>query len=322
MFQGKYEQRTFEGDSASSTGDLLKSRDGLPSSRPRPTWRQRIRRRPKLTIAICIAVVAAVLAFALGLGLGLSLGKKHKSTPPEVVDLGYSKYQGQAMNGGISQWLGIRYAAPPVGELRFAAPQPPPKNNIIQQANQVCLKADIVCNPLTNIHMKHGPVCLNTRENVATGDTIQDGFSEDCLFLDVYAPTNATSDSSLPVYVYIQGGGFNTNSNPNMNGGVLVAASGMNIVVVTLGYRVGPYGFLASSEVQANGSLNNGLKDQRQALQWIQNYISMVRSCANLKFDRADGLLVWRRSRTCNNGRLQRRRSIRHPTTDSIRRQR
>ena len=111
---------------------------------------------------------------------------------------------------------------------------------------------------------------------VATSDSIPAGFSEDCLFLDVYAPTNATSDSKLPVYVYIQGGGFNTNSNPNLNGGVLVAASGMNMVVVTLGYRVGPYGFLASAEVKANGSLNNGLKDQRQALQWVQNYITMV----------------------------------------------
>ena len=130
--------------------------------------------------------------------------------------------------------------------------------------------------------MQHGPQCLGTREFVVTGDSVPLGFSEDCLYLDVYAPTNATSDSKLPVYIYIQGGGFNTNANPNLNGGVLVAASGMNMVVVTLGYRVGPYGFLASSEVQANGSLNNGLKDQRQALQWIQKFISMVSGAGTL----------------------------------------
>jgi len=118
---------------------------------------------------------------------------------------------------------------------------------------------------------------------VANSDSIPAAFSEDCLFLDVYAPTKATSDSKLPVYLYIQGGGFNTNSNPNLNGGVLVAASGLNIVVVTLGYRVGPYGFLASSEVKANGSLNNGLKDQRQALQWIQKFINKVSETGTLE---------------------------------------
>lgn len=130
--------------------------------------------------------------------------------------------------------------------------------------------------PLLTPSSQHGPQCLGTREIVATGDSVPAGFSEDCLFLDLYAPTNATADSKLPVYIYIQGGGFNANSNPNLNGGVLVAASGMNIVVITLGYRVGPYGFLASAEVQASGSLNNGLKDQRQALQWIQKHISQV----------------------------------------------
>lgn len=72
----------------------------------------------------------------------------------------------------------------------------------------------------------------------------------------------------------MQGGGFNANANPNYNGSSLVVASNMNIVVVTFNYRVGPYGFLASKEVQKGGSLNNGLKDQRKALHWVQDYIS------------------------------------------------
>ena len=97
--------------------------------------------------------------------------------------------------------------------------------------------------------------------------------SEDCLFLDVYAPANATEESKLPVYFFIQGGGFNANANPNLNGTNLVIASGMNIVVVTFNYRVGVYGFLASKELQEGGSLNSGLKDQRKALQWVQNHI-------------------------------------------------
>lgn len=87
----------------------------------------------------------------------------------------------------------------------------------------------------------------------------------------MYAPSNATSTSRLPVFFFIQGGGFNENSNANYNGTGLVNASGNNIIVVTFNYRVGPYGFLTSTdELQ----LNNGLYDQRKALQWVQDYIS------------------------------------------------
>lgn len=84
---------------------------------------------------------------------------------------------------------------------------------------------------------------------------------EDCLFLDVYAPTDATEHSSLPVMVFIQGGGFHSNSNGNFNGSLLIENSGMKMIVVTLNYRVGLLGSLASKEVSASGSLNNGLKD-------------------------------------------------------------
>ena len=78
------------------------------------------------------------------------------------------------------------------------------------------------------------------------------------------------------MYFFIQGGGFNFNSNANYDGSGLVTASGKSIVVVTFNYRVGPYGFLASREVQGNpsASLNNGIHDQRKALKWVQKYIT------------------------------------------------
>ena len=97
--------------------------------------------------------------------------------------------------------------------------------------------------------------------------------SEDCLNLDIYAPGTATADSKLPVYVFIQGGGFNT-AYPTQNGSSLVQASGYKIIVVSINYRVSAYGFLASSEVQSGGSLNNGLKDQRMALHWVHDHIA------------------------------------------------
>lgn len=133
-----------------------------------------------------------------------------------LVDLSYTSYQGVANPGGISQWLGIRYAAPPIGDLRFATPQDPPNNATVQSAQD------------------HGPLCLAVGSSYnATSQ------SEDCLFLDVYAPCNATSDSKLPVFFFIQGGGYAANSNPNLNGSGLIEAADMNMVVVTFNYRVG-----------------------------------------------------------------------------------
>lgn len=91
------------------------------------------------------------------------------------------------------------------------------------------------------------------------------------MFLNVQAPTNATSGSKLPVMVYIQGGGFNTNGNPNVNGTGLIEAADGNLVFVALNYRVGPYGFLTNGD---EITPNNGLRDQRKALEWVQQHIS------------------------------------------------
>lgn len=97
------------------------------------------------------------------------------------------------------------------------------------------------------------------------------------MFIDVYSPTSAVqARKKLPVYFFIQGGGFAELSNPNYNGTGLVEASGHNIVVVTFNYRVGPYGFLAGKEVEQGASLNNGLKDQIKALGWVHRYIHKV----------------------------------------------
>lgn len=124
------------------------------------------------------------------------------------------------------------------------------------------------------LSLKHGPTCIPTSEYPIPEDT-----SEDCLFLDVYSPYRAGNHSKLlPVFVWIQGGGFNQNSNPNYNGTGLIQASGMAIVVVTFNYRVGPYGFLSGREILQDGSVNNGLKDQIKVLEWVQKHIHKVRA--------------------------------------------
>ncbi|CAN8106481.1 unnamed protein product [Discula destructiva] len=167
-----------------------------------------------------------------------------------TVDLDYSTYIGTAQSGGtgVTEWLGIRYAAPPVGSLRFMPPQDPPHVGTPQPANE------------------HAKVCLGT--NKPANDTTT---SEDCLFLDIYAPSNATTASKLPVFFFIQGGGFNQNSNPNLNGTGLVTASGNNIIVITINYRVGPYGFLTDGD---KITPNIGLLDQRHAMEWVQKHVT------------------------------------------------
>lgn len=100
-----------------------------------------------------------------------------------LVHLGYSSYQGRSLSNGITQWLGLRYAAPPVGDLRFAAPQDPLPAEGVQDANA------------------HGKLCLATGASGPTNTT-----DEDCLFLEIFAPSNATKDSKLPVYFFIQVG--------------------------------------------------------------------------------------------------------------------
>jgi carboxylesterase type B len=132
------------------------------------------------------------------------------------VHLDYSSYNGVALPNGVTQWLGIRYAAPPLGDLRFAAPQDPPSTG------DGIIEADT-----------HGPVCLkrsssNLPAKLETPDT-----NEDCLFMDIYAPTNAIW-GSLPVMFFLQGGGFSILSNANYNGSGLVLASEMNMVSLNL----------------------------------------------------------------------------------------
>lgn len=94
--------------------------------------------------------------------------------------------------------------------------------------------------------------------------------TEDCLFLNVQSPANATK---LPVMVYIHGGGYGT-GNGQQDFTDLMKQNGKSFVVVGIQYRLGPFGYLSSDEVVKNGVANAGLLDQFFALQWVQTYIS------------------------------------------------
>ncbi|OJJ50739.1 hypothetical protein ASPZODRAFT_55150 [Penicilliopsis zonata CBS 506.65] len=168
-----------------------------------------------------------------------------------IVDLGYAAYQGVGLPAGVTQFLGLRYAAPPLGERRFRAPADPPRSSTIQDAS------------------RFRPIC------VGVSQTVSDSQAEDCLFINVFTPSNATSKSRLPVWLYIQGGGYAADANANFNGTAVIQQAGFEMVFVNFNYRTGALGFLASEQVRQHGDLNVGLLDQRKALRWVQQYIKM-----------------------------------------------
>ncbi|KAJ7616042.1 aEsta [Roridomyces roridus] len=178
-----------------------------------------------------------------------------------IVDLGYATYAGTSLSAGVDQFLGMRFAAPPVGHLRWRAPADPVvETGLVDDSS-------------------HGSVCYNLEAAFdPTGTTL----SEDCLFIDVYAPA-LTKNKLFPVWFFIQGGGYIEDFNPDYNGTDVVVQSGgnvrdapglHNVVLVTFNYRVGAFGFLASERVSRDGALNVGLLDQRKALLWVNKHIS------------------------------------------------
>ena len=154
----------------------------------------------------------------------------------------------------VDCFLGIPYAAAPVQELRWKAPQAPKQWNDIRQCFNFAADSPQTVNP--SYRAPHQ--------------------SEDCLFLNVWSPA-VNSSQKLPVMVWIYGGGFVAGSGSDpVSDGALMASKG--VVVVSFNYRAGVFGFLAhpalSAESECNVSGNYGLLDQIAALKWVQKNIT------------------------------------------------
>lgn len=170
-----------------------------------------------------------------------------------TVATGEGRVSGKMLNEGkVHAFLGIPYAAPPVGNLRWRAPERPAAWKGLRDAT------------------KFAPHCV--QGVVFTDMSFQDGTpSEDCLYLNVYAPAGATAASKLPVMFWIHGGGYagGAASEPRHNGDALPTHG---VVLVTINYRLGALGFLAATELQkeAEGHAGNyGLMDMIAALRWV-----------------------------------------------------
>lgn len=135
---------------------------------------------------------------------------------------------------------GIPYAAPPIGNLRWKAPAPPPVRSATLDADHF------------------GPNCFS---------------QEDCLYLNIYKPAHALPSAALPILMWIHGGGLSNGSGAYFDGAVLAAEN--NIIVVTINYRLAALGFFAHPALTAeNGSSGNyGILDQQAAMRWIKGNI-------------------------------------------------
>ena len=184
-------------------------------------------------------------------------------TAPQVQTI--TSPQVQTVNGilegidcsGVKVFKGVPFAAPPVGDLRWKAPQPVEKWEGVRQAK------DFGPNPMQE--NLFGDMMFGTKE-----------MSEDCLYLNIWTPSK-TWNEKLPVFIYFNGGGLMAGSGSEPRyAGMTLARNG--IIAITANYREGIFGFFAhpelSKESEYKGSGNYGFLDQVAAIQWVKDNIS------------------------------------------------
>ncbi|KKY23188.1 putative carboxylesterase family protein [Phaeomoniella chlamydospora] len=240
--------------------------------------------------SVCVAIWTWLSLSSLGVGQSLP-----------TVDLGYQVQRASSFNstGQFYNFSNIRYAQPPIGELRWAPPVSPTGRNTT-----------------TNDGTSFGPICpqaipgwiIIAEEFVASyvlGTTDEfnytsaleaankfnatyspsSGTSEDCLFLDIFVPKSIFDSSAkrkrsggAPVLVWVYGGGYTEGSKvANGSPAGIIKASQANetegVIVVAMNYRLGAFGWLSGPTFSTNGTQNLGLYDQRLALEWVQEHI-------------------------------------------------
>ena len=185
--------------------------------------------------------------------------------PPTVTTTTKAKLQGLGEIEGYIPvgskhkiFRGIPYAAPPVGNLRFRSPQP------AESWKETLMTKDFK-NPCAQL----GPA-WNSLQNIRNS-------SEDCLYLNIYSPTNLKPGKPAPVMMYVPAGQYMWGASDDIeNLKAPTGNSSENVIYVTLGYRVGPFGFLALPEIKEwgeGGSMGNfAMQDQRMALKFLKTH--------------------------------------------------
>jgi para-nitrobenzyl esterase len=189
------------------------------------------------------------------LGIAIAMFTWVSATAKTTVKVEQGLLDG-TVDQGLTVYRGIPFAAPPVGDLRWRAPQAAAKWDGVRHAD------------------KFAPECVQS--GFAPPGQEAPAMSEDCLYLNVWTPAKSAS-AKTPVLVWIYGGGFNAGATsiPTYSGEVLARKG---VVLVSIAYRVGPLGFMAHPELSAESpqhvSGNYGLLDMIAGLQWIQKNIA------------------------------------------------
>lgn len=199
----------------------------------------------------------SVWAWAACAALLCGVFARSAAADPLTVKTDLGRVHGKTINNGkVRAFLGMPYAAPPMGALRWKAPQPAAKWTVTRQFTS------------------YAPHCA---QGAVFDDMIfqDNGASEDCLYLNVYSPAKANDKAKLPVMFWIHGGGYagGGSNEPRHNGDFLPLKG---VVLVTINYRLGVFGFLATNELaqEANGAAGNyGLQDMIAALHWVHDNI-------------------------------------------------
>uniref|UniRef100_A0A8C1R5I3 Neuroligin 2a n=1 Tax=Cyprinus carpio TaxID=7962 RepID=A0A8C1R5I3_CYPCA len=212
----------------------------------------------------------------LWLALWITLASCQRIDPSSkypTVTTNYGKLRGikKELNneilGPVEQYLGVPYATAPIGDRRFQPPEAPGSWQEVRNATQFAP----VCPQ--NVHGVLPEIMLPVwfTDNLDVAATYIQNQSEDCLYLNIYVPTedDIRDRRKKPVMLFIHGGSYMEGTG-NMFDASVLAAYG-NVIVVTMNYRLGVLGFLSTGDQSAKG--NYGLLDQIQALRWLKENI-------------------------------------------------
>jgi para-nitrobenzyl esterase len=201
--------------------------------------------------AIAAVFSTAVILAALTTGPAFAHDPAHQLSDASVIMTDKGPVRGTIAETH-REFLGVPYAAPPVGELRWKPPVP-----------HASWKAPLDATAFRDTCAQTGFVPGLTQHS-----------SENCLYLNIYTPN--TPRPHLPVMVWIHGGAFVLGSGQDADGSLLAAKG--KVIVVTINYRLGPFGFLAHRALEAESprhvSGNYGLLDQQAALRWVRQNIA------------------------------------------------
>lgn len=187
------------------------------------------------------------LTFAVSSLLAIFMNAGMAQTSAPIVTISSGAVSG-ILSQGVRQYLGIPFAEPPVGSLRWQSPRPPAPWAGVRDGSLPSKR------------------CAQTKTSLAA-----ESVTEDCLFLNVHVPSDIGA-RRLPVMVWIHGGAFISGAAADYD--MRTLATKAQAVVVSINYRLGPFGFFRTAQLAAqNAPVNFGLQDQQAALRWVRDEI-------------------------------------------------